>query len=367
MKSAMGGRASDRIANGLLNAVLLVISTSACAQAKPPIGKIRPQLRPSVERWVLLYAGGPAKATTYPRYTVEDDLRYVTEVDSGGRPQQWLTTGAIMLSIYGVDGRSFATWAAGKWPALGSDWESYGDSLLAPGGILDRLDSAVALGEATLGPRRAPYHVVIMIPYPDSGRGTLSYLGKTYDQSVVADRIALAHEYVSSIENRFAHKAYRRLDLRGFYWLHEEIGGSDSAVVAATAREIHADSLRFYWVPYFRAPGYALWKAFGFDEAWIQPNYFFHPGVPTKQLDDALGIARANGMGMELEFDLRLFEDSGFSDRFGPYLQALEGAPDIHARSIVLFEGHGALLKLSRSTNPQEEALYRRLAQDLRR
>jgi len=347
--------------------VFLAALASIGAQAKSAREAVWPQPSASPERWVLLYAGGPAKATTYPRYTVEDDVRYVTEVDSSGRPQRWLTTGAIMLSIYGVDGRSFATWAAGKWPALGSDWETYGDSLLVPGGILDRLDSAVALGSSTLGSRAAKYSVVIMIPYPDSGRGFLTFLGKNYDQSLVADRIALAGAYVSTIEHRFTQRAFPQLSLKGFYWLHEEIGGSDSAVVSATAKQIHSDSLLFYWIPYFKAPGYTLWRTFGFDEAWIQPNYFFHPGVPDRQLRDALAIARANSMGMELEFDLRLFGDSGFANRFDPYLTALEGAPDIHARPIALFEGHGALLRLSASRDSREQGLYRRLARDLQR
>src|SRR5579864_5380915 len=129
------------------------------------------------DRWVILYAGAPSKATTYPRYTSAEDLRFVSAVDSSGRPTQWLTTGAIFAAIYGASGRSFATWSAGKWPALGPDWEAYADSLMAPDGILARLDSAVAQVAAVVGPRHAPYKVVIMIPYPDSSLGKLSYRG----------------------------------------------------------------------------------------------------------------------------------------------------------------------------------------------
>jgi Domain of unknown function (DUF4855) len=66
-------------------------------------------------------------------------------------------------------------------------------------------------------------------------------------------------------------------------------------------------------------------------------------------------------MGLEVEFDGRMFSDSRFADRLAPYLATLERAPDLRARSIAIYEGAGALVRLSRSNDLRYRALYRRL------
>ena len=70
--------------------------------------------------------------------------------------------------------------------------------------------------------------------------------------------------------------------------------------------------------------------------------------------------ARAAGMGLEIEFDARLFSDERFSDRLEPYLTALENAPDLRNRSIAVYEGGGALFRLARSNVVWHRALYNR-------
>ena len=104
-----------------------------------------------------------------------------------------------------------------------------------------------------------------------------------------------------------------------------------------------------------------MWRRMGFDEAWLQPNFFFHPEVPQTRFDSALATARTFSMGIELEFDRRMYQASPFADRLLPYLAALEVSPDMRARSIAIYEGAGALLQLARSRDEWNRALYHRL------
>jgi hypothetical protein len=98
----------------------------------------------------------------------------------------------------------------------------------------------------------------------------------------------------------------------------------------------------------------------------LQPNFFFHPDVPVVRFDSAVTRARAAHMGLELEFDRRLFTDTLFRDRLTPYLATLEKAPDLRNRPIAIYEGGGALIQLARSADAHHRSLYRRLVAVLR-
>ena len=113
-------------------------------QAAPAVA-----LSPAPARWVLVYAG--AHRSEFPAYTIPQFTRLLAHVDTAGRPTYWQCTDAIFLNLYAPSGRVFTTWIGGV-PASGADWAEYTDSLVAPGGALSRLDSAVALASATLGP-----------------------------------------------------------------------------------------------------------------------------------------------------------------------------------------------------------------------
>ena len=71
-------------------------------------------------------------------------------------------------------------------------------------------------------------------------------------------------------------------------------------------------------------------------------------------------------MGIELEFDRRMFESWQFADRLEPYLGLLESAPDLRGRPIAIYEGGGALLRLARSRDAWHRSLYQRLVTALR-
>ena len=312
-------------------------------------------------RWIALYAGGPSDFTpTYPPYTTADLTTYVAVSDSSGKPVGWLTSGALFLEIYSSAKHMFATWGKGRAPASGKDWEAYADSLTALDGPLGRLDSAVTRVSAALGPPVQPYRFVVMIPYPPGGPDSLTFLGHAYFMGDWRGRVALVHDYVEEMRQRLSPRRFPHLAFDGFLWLREEVPPGDSLVLPAVATIVHGVGARFLWVPYFH-PGAAAWRRWGFDEAWLQPNYFFHPELPQTRLDSAVAKARAWDMGLEIEFNSKMFSSPQFEDRLDPYLSQLSAAADLRARAIVVYDGAGALLQLARNQNPRARAVYARL------
>ena len=310
-----------------------------------------------------MYAGstlGPAA-----RYRMTGLRRLVTHVDSAGQSQYWVFRGAIFLHMYAPSGRVFTTWIGGV-PANGADWSEYLDSLFVPGAALSRLDSAVALAAVALGALPEPFRVSIMIPYPARSIGTLAFGGQVYDFGSATGRGDAAAAYIREVVRRFQAAGFGQLRLDGFYWLLEDAPASDIEVITRVAGDVHSAGLRFLWIPYYSAEGWNRWSDLGFDAAWLQPNYFFDPDVPGSRLDSAAARALETGMGLEVEFDGRLWADSMFCDRLQPYLATLANQAQLRAREIALYEGAGALIRLSLGGQPSDRALYRALGEVLR-
>jgi len=310
--------------------------------------------------WILVYAGGPNRLS----YSVSDFVHLVAHVDTAGRPDGWLCTGAIFLEIFAPSRKVFATWIGGQ-PADGGDWSAYLDTLFDSGGVLRRLDSTVALVSVRAGAPRDRFSVAIMIPYPDSNVARLDVPWGSYSLAGIDGRLKAVESYINEVRNRFRMRSYAHLNLVGFYWLRESVADADVLLTADVAKRIHQLGLRFLWIPYYNAPGTVLWHFIGFDQAWLQPNYFFHPHLSPLRIDSAVTRARTLGLGLEIEFDIRLFTGEEFSSRLDPYLRALAQAPDLRRKSVVIFDGAGALLQLSRSKDSLYRALYSRLAATL--
>ncbi len=109
---------------------------------------------------------------------------------------------------------------------------------------------------------------------------------------------------------------------------------------------------------FFNAHGFGRWKDLGFDSAILQPNHFFN-GTPPEQIPAAAALARQNGMGLELEFDERAFEDAGYCRR---YLDYLEGAAQYGYGGPDVFKGYyqdvKALLYAARGAGIHGRTLY---------
>ncbi len=306
-------------------------------------------------RWMLAYPGGPRR----PAYSVSDFVHLLAYVDPAGRPADWLSTGVIFLELRAPSGRLFTTWVPDGEPSTGADWEQYLDTLFVPGGILSRLDSAVGVVGAEVGPPPdLPFPVVVMIPFPEPAVDTLRYAGGVYRLREESARAEVAVAFVTDVIRRFQRADHAALGLHGFYWLKESIRDADGVLVRRIAEHVHSEGYQFFWIPFFTAWGVDRWREWGFDAAWLQPNYFFNVALDRSRLDSAVVRARRLEMGLEIEFNGRLLNDSAYADRLDPYLDALRAAPDLRRASVATYEGGGALLRLSRSRNPQHRAIY---------
>lgn len=331
---------------------LLCLALAAAAA----LGWARPTTPPT--RWILAYAGWPKQGRS--AYTVDDFVRELAVVDSAGSPLKWLSTGVILTQVSATSGRGFYP-GFGSGPADGADWSQYVDSIVGPGGAVARLDSAAALVQARVpgGPGRVP--VAIVIPYPDTGSRTVKFGDSSYDMSTTEGRFGLVQGYLSTIKKSFSQERFGHLRLDAFYWLRENCYPFDTMLVKQAAQRVHQDGLRFLWVPYFRSYNFQHWRGLGFDESWLQPNYFFHPEVGAGRIDSAIAMAKTNRMGMEVELDRRLLTNPQFSDRLDPYLTALQGDSTLRSQPVVIFDGAGAIIDLSKSPDPKHRSVYRRL------
>ena len=308
----------------------------------------------------LLYAGGLGRR----HYSVSDLVDMVAVVDTADHPVGWLCPGILLTEIRATSGRYYYPFPGVS--AKGQDWNAYLDSLFTARGALPSLDSAVALVAAQHGPAPGGFRVTLMIPYPARASDTVWIGHRPFLPMGEEQRRALAAAYVDEVERRFSDAHLSHLTLFAYYWLNEDIRPDDSLLVQQTAAVVHQRGRRFVWIPYFHSAGNLQWRRWGFDYAWLQPNYFFHPEVPVTRFDSALTYARTADMGIELEFDPRIFSDWRFMDRLEPYLSAVENATDIRAKPITVYEGGGALIRLARSADPWHRALYTRLVAVLR-
>ncbi len=314
-------------------------------------------------RWLLVYSGG--RAAQRPEYSVTQFLRTITHVDTLGRPQYRVFTGVILLELSAPSGRMLAAWLDGV-PANGQDWSAYLDSLFRAGGVLNRLDSAVALARETLGAPPAPFGIAIMIPYPKPSSGRLEFAGRVYRLRNMSGRAAAVQAYARDVERRFGIAQFANLRLDGLYWFREDAPPGDAELIRRTAVAVHAAGLRLLWIPYYLAENWDHWRELGFDAAWLQPNYFFDPAIPVSRIDSAAAYAERSGMGLEVEFDGRVSSNPVFADRLDPYLGALGRYPGLRARGVAVYEGGGGLVHLAWSRVARDRALYDTLDEALR-
>lgn len=213
----------------------------------------------------------------------------------------WLFDGFVFTGSY-YKGRSFMT-AAGHAPTVKQDWLDILDYFLTDKQAIPALNDAIGEIKVEIPGSFHRRKVVIFMPDPQQGQTDWGEIdGQEMDFNNFSDRITSCKWYVDRVLEKFACKEFENIQLAGFYWLTEN-GGFIPKHMKQVADYIHSKNLYFYWIPYYEAFGYADWKDYGFDRAWYQPNYLFHPELTTQRLFDCIKEAAALGMGVEVEFD----------------------------------------------------------------
>lgn len=327
---------------------------------------------------VLLYGGGRQR---YIANWDNDRLAsYVSYKDQAG-VETWFFDSFLFIEFadYGA-GSAMVTYATGyKDPVTGrildsatkSDWARLIDYFFLEGHNLAALDETIGNVAARIGKPLKKQRVVITIPEPIvrmnssvTGSPTVYWGevdGRSLDFSNSADRVEACHWYIDRVRACFNDCAYKNIELAGFYWVAEKSTDS-STILTAVGDYLNSMNYTFNWIPYFSAQGYAQWEKWGFNYAYLQPNYFFNDATPLSRLDEACNMAISAKMGMEMEFDDNALASNGRGYKLRNYMDAFRRYRIWDERRIAYYQGNNTVHTLKNSSNAEDRALYHEFA-----
>ena len=282
-------------------------------------------------------------------------------------------------------------WQESSW---GNGVDSFGRSytgetytLHFPAGQLDALEECVADVSSRIGAPRTKRLVIMGLPEPiyydnyiralQSGGGSTVYWGtldgRALDFSLVEDRVAAYKWFMDETRKAFHRKGYRHIELGGFYILPEVLSTTWRSeykrydlVIPAVADYAHNCNEALFWIPYCMAEGYKKWESFGFDLAFMQPNYYWEP--EKKPMSATFQAINSYRMGLELEFEYSMVESVNgsasaqtYRQRFQQYLGWARSSGVYGTRPIALYSGTDAMHQLAVSPLPGDQAMYHRL------
>lgn len=314
--------------------------------------------RPNITDLVLIYAG----ASNRPAWTPDQLQPYISYRTSKTGKEEWLFDGFLFLEFKDGHGKQFEPgWKQS--PARKEEWQWLLNRFFEPGHAIPALELACAETEQRIGKPLRPRQVVITLPEPDH---TQTNWGEVNGQKLVftnpTDRVTACQWYVQTTLEKWKKLAPKHLELAGFYWLAEGAPQNRNGILPEVGNYIRSQGHRFFWIPYWKSANSGNWKELGFDVAYQQPNYFFHPELPPSRLQEACDFGREHGMGMEMELDGRLTTDAEkFAPRFDSYLEAFERNGVKNTSAIAYYEGGGILIRLAHTEKPEARKYYDRL------
>lgn len=330
---------------------------------------------------------------------------HVSCTDASGQ-EQWLFEAFLFLEAHDVfRHRTFALGPSGI-SATRESWEEQLDRWLGAGGDVSELDKACAEVAGRIGKPAHKRYVVITIPdaikfleFRDKSSST-KYWGAAYGDSLdfasPEARIEAYKWYIDEARKRFAALNCKQVELAGFYILSEDLhtpwGETElerlncqhknwEEIIPAVASYLHGLNEGLWWVPYHLAPGYKYWKRYGFDMAYMQPNYYWDLKAPGRHpFEKTIEAVKEYGMGIELEFEYScvasamavektgpdgdgrmIFTEAdvpALKDMFRTYLQQIKDNGLYGTVPIALYSGTNALTQLATSPFPEDTQLY---------
>jgi len=306
----------------------------------------------------LIYQGGTHRIP----WTSEQFRPYLTWTDPETKKEEWLFDGFLFIEFQSAKGEMYAK-GYGRKPATKEDWLWYLDRVFAPDLAIHALDKELAQTIKRLGQPPRPRKVVLTVPEPivqTENWGELD--GKPLDFTDTNDRIAATKWFIDQLLKRWEEGKFQYLELAGFYWVAEEMGDSDQQLIQATGNYIRSKQTRFFWIPWWNSPGSRTWKQLGFDAAYQQPNYFFvRYNHPETHVSTACDFAKSQGMGMEMEWDSNLFNDTeNFAPRFVNYVDSFAQKGVWDRSAVAHYMGGHGMIEFQKSEVPQVRELYNR-------
>ncbi|MFA6693391.1 MAG: DUF4855 domain-containing protein [Bacillota bacterium] len=253
---------------------------------------------------------------------------YVAYLDENLKAQDWFFDTFLFLALSAPSGRNFEAYSiADKY-----DWYWWLERVFSTGGGFDAFNRAVKRAGEELGDTEYKAKVIVMIPYPaevpnrpfdDKKPGFLNpqIVGT---EEAVKNRLQVVKDYIEEVLSRFDEKDYDRLELIGFYWLAENLDRDslDRLYLPGIGDFLRKQDLRFYWIPWYLAPGYSEWRELGFDAVMMQPNYMFAE-VPNKsRFIFSAAEAKKYQIGLEFEADPKILRSAEERELYYDYFRA---------------------------------------------
>ncbi|MED4780232.1 DUF4855 domain-containing protein [Brevibacillus choshinensis] len=254
-------------------------------------------------------------------------------------------------------------------------WQGYLNDLFGTDRQLDALNSAMREYNrlrGTLYTTPTQENVVLALPYPNMNQTNFGKLADNKpslsfnpagigEEQAYENRKQALEWYFQELQKRWNKAGYSYLKLEGIYWFHELIEDSapkERDLIRSMAGMVHDDALRFYWIPYYGAPGVGEWKSLYFDYAFLQPNYYSDKPVQLDRIEGVLDTVKKYGMGVEIEGDERMYRDPKFYQTYYNQLVAAHklgmDKNNVHA----YYYGSKTLIQSATSTDQVVRSIY---------
>ncbi len=129
------------------------------------------------------------------------------------------------------------------------------------------------------------------------------------------------------------------------------------------AGHIHGKNLDFLWIPYFNAYNWSQWAEYGFDKAWLQPNWLFNDRWQDRShLYDACSIAAGASMGVEVEWD-----STKDWQRHVDYWDVYEELGILDSQTLAYYDSGSVIACLDNLSAGKWRTFYERVASDIAR
>ncbi|MBS4219014.1 DUF4855 domain-containing protein [Bacillus sp. FJAT-49711] len=262
-------------------------------------------------------------------FNKEKFLPYVGYLDESGKATDYFFDTFLLLNIRspyeGSLGRYYS-WVENSHPGTLKDWKWAMDRMFIKNQQLDALNQAVKEVSKTLGDQNKQVNVYLTLPFPDpqsADFGDFKGNGQSANLESLETRNELVKWYIDKMSSRFKEQEYKHLKLAGFYWFQEDLDTTVSGEkenVKYTADYLNSLDMRLGWIPWSGAGEKANGNKHGFDFTLVQPNHFFQADTTIKRIEETAKLSKANGQGIEMEFDLRAMEDPHYRKALNNYL-----------------------------------------------
>lgn len=248
----------------------------------------------------LVYTGAYGAQGTW---SSSDFGPMIAQEDASGNPTGWLFDATLFLPY-------------GNLATTSTAWTGWLTDLYSPNIELSALDQEVGTLKQKLNDPSFKEKVVITIPTlwsSPSNFGAIDPSGQNLDmnpadvgqQTANDNKVRAIEWYIQQVMSQWNKANYQNLQFEGFYWEPESVNAAeplDVQLIQRTSQLVHEADSKFYWIPYYGAPGLVNWQQLGFDAVMVQPTVSFNWSInAAARLQSVAQMDEYYHMGVELE------------------------------------------------------------------